>query len=83
MILENPPNAPWYQKIRRWGQINLTEDDPQRDNLEFWKTQWKKTGVQGIIVNCDGIVSYCQTTFTEQYKACKLGDRDMSAPMLP
>lgn len=76
MILENPPNAPWYQKIRRWGQINLTEDDPQRDNLEFWKTQWKKTGVQGIIVNCDGIVSYCQTTFTEQYKACKLGDRD-------
>ena len=73
----NASAMPWYSRIKRWGQTNLTEDDPERNNLEFWQEQWRKTGVQGIIVNCDGIVSYCKTSFEEQYRAEKLGDRDL------
>ena len=25
---------PWYRRVRRWGQTNLTEDDPKTCDLE-------------------------------------------------
>lgn len=67
---------PWYKKTHIWGQVNLTEDDPERCNLDFWKDYWKQSGVEGIIINCGGIVSYYQSKFTYQYKAATLGDKD-------
>ena len=70
---------PWYQWVRRWGQTNLTEDDPQLCDLEFWKKQWKRTGVQGVIINCGGIVAYYPSKFGLQYRAAKLGDKDYYA----
>ena len=38
---------PWYKTIYRWGQTNLTENDPAVCDLEFWRKQWKATGVKG------------------------------------
>ena len=67
---------PWYRRVRRWGQTNLTEDDPAKDNLEFWKGEWKRKHIQGIIVNCGGIVAYYPSRFGLQYRAETLGDRD-------
>ena len=28
-------SRPWYERVRRWGQTNLTEDDPKRNNIDF------------------------------------------------
>lgn len=67
---------PWYQWVRRWGQTNLTEDDPARNNIDFWKTQWTRTHVQGVIVNCGGTVAYYPSKYGLQYRAATLGDRD-------
>ena len=50
--------APWYKRTFLWGQTNLTEDDPEKGDLDFWIDYWKKTGVEGVIINCGGIVSY-------------------------
>ena len=25
---------PWHKRVKRWGQTNLTEDDPERNNAE-------------------------------------------------
>lgn len=67
---------PWYTWVRRWGQTNLTEDDPARDNIDFWREQWKRTKVQGVIVNCGGIVAYYPSKYGLQYRAQTLGDKD-------
>lgn len=67
---------PWYKRTFLWGQTNLTEDDPEKCNLEFWTDYWKKSGIEGIIINCGGIVSYYQSRFEAQYRAKYLGDKD-------
>jgi hypothetical protein len=50
--------APWYRRVARWGQTNITERDPTRYDITWWRTYWKKTAVQGVIVNAGGIVAY-------------------------
>lgn len=30
-------NKPWYETIYRWGQTNLTEDDPVKCDMNFWR----------------------------------------------
>lgn len=77
--MEAKKNIPWYRRIRRWGQTNLTEDDPVTCDLEFWKQQWKRTRVQGVIINCGGIVAYYPSKFGMQYRAAMLGDKDYFA----
>lgn len=72
----NAQGQPWYKWVYRWGQTNLTEDDPARGNIDFWRKQWKRTRVQGVIVNCGGIVAYYPSKFGLQYRAATLGDKD-------
>ncbi len=74
--MRNASTAPWYQRIHRYGQTNLTEDDPERNNIDFWRAQWKRTRVQGLIINCGGIVAYYPSKYGLQYRAKTLGDRD-------
>ena len=69
-------NLPWYRRVRRWGQTNLTEDDPKNCDLEFWREQWRRTAVQGVIINCGGIVAYYPSRFSLQYRAALLEGRD-------
>lgn len=67
---------PWYRRTFLWGQVNLTEDDPKKCDLSFWKEYWKRTGVEGVIINCGGIVSFYRSRFAYQYRAEGLGDVD-------
>lgn len=67
---------PWYEKTLLWGQVNLTEDDPEKCDLSFWKEYWKKSGVEGVIINCGGIVSYYPSGLPGFYQAEKLKGRD-------
>lgn len=69
--------VPWYQRVRRWGQTNLTEIDPLYYDVAFWAEHWRRTRVQGVIVNAGGIVAYYPTGFELQYRAQHLGDRDL------
>jgi hypothetical protein len=50
--------TPWYRKVTRWGQTNITEKDPQQYDIAWWRKQWKRTQVGGVIINAGGIVSY-------------------------
>ena len=68
-------SRPWYERVRRWGQTNLTEDDPKRNNIDFGWSSGVEPG-SGVIVNCGSIVTYYKTGFMEQYLAAGLGDRD-------
>lgn len=68
---------PWYRTTLRWGQTNLVEIDPARYDDAWWRAQWRRTQVQGVIVNAGGIVAYYPSEFPLHHRAANLGDRDL------
>src|SRR5256885_13996476 len=50
--------TPWYRRTIRWGQTNITERDPARYDIEWWREFWKRTAVQGGVIKAGGIVAY-------------------------
>jgi hypothetical protein len=68
---------PWYKTALRWGQTNLVEVDPSRYDDQWWREHWRRTRVQGVIINAGGIVAYYPTKFPLHHKAETLGDRDL------
>lgn len=70
-------SIPWYRRTYRWGQTNLNERDPARYDAAWWRDYWRRTRVQGLVVNAGGIVAYYPSRFDLQYRAQYLGDRDL------
>jgi len=68
---------PWYRRTYRWGQTNVTERDPARYDVGWWREYWRRTRVQGVIVNAGGIVAYYPSRFPLHHRAAYLGDRDL------
>ena len=68
---------PWYRRALRWGQTNITEADPARYDVEWWRGYWKRTRVQGVIINAGGIVAYYPSKFPLHYRPKALGSRDL------
>lgn len=68
---------PWYRRTLRWGQTNLTEVDPARYDADWWRDYWRRTRVQGVIINAGGIVGYYPSRFPLQHRAEHLGERDL------
>ncbi len=71
------PPEPWYRRTYRWGQTNITEKDPVRYDIPWWREFWKRTRVQGVIINAGGIVAYYPSKYPLQHRAEFLGDRDL------
>ncbi|MFI6344255.1 alpha-amylase family protein [Streptomyces sp. NPDC050560] len=69
--------TPWYRRVRRWGQTNLTETDPERYDSAWWRQHWRRTRIGGVIVNAGGIVAYYPSAFPLQHRAERLGERDL------
>jgi hypothetical protein len=77
---ENGPETggvPWFRRVLRWGQTNITERDPVRYDIAWWREYWKRTEVQGVIVNAGGIVAYYPSKFPLQHRAEFLNGRDL------
>jgi hypothetical protein len=71
------PARPWYQRVLRWGQTNLTELDPARYDAGWWREHWRRTRIQGVIVNAGGIVAYYPSRYPLHHRAQFLGERDL------
>lgn len=69
--------TPWYRRITRWGQTNITEKDPVSYDIAWWRSHWKKTHTQGVIINAGGIIAYYPTKVPLHYKAEYLQGRDL------
>jgi hypothetical protein len=70
--------GPWYGRITRWGQTNITEIDPTRYDIPFWREHWKRTRTQGVILNAGGIVAYYHPSrYPLTHFAEHLGGRDL------
>lgn len=69
--------TPWYRRTYRWGQTNITEKDPIRYDIGWWRQYWKATDVQGLIINAGGIVAYYPSSDPLEHRAEFLGQRDL------
>src|SRR5215813_2080154 len=67
---------PWYRRVKRWGQINITEDDGNMD-IGFWRRFLKDTNTQGTIINSGGVVNYYDSKIPGSHKGLTLGGRDL------
>lgn len=68
---------PWFRRITRWGQTNITEKDPITYDIGWWRNHWKNTQTQGVIINAGGIVAYYPTKIPLHYQAKYLQGRDL------
>jgi len=68
---------PWYRRVTRWGQTNITEKDPAHYDIEWWRKYWKRTQTQGVIVNAGGIVAYYPSKIPLHRQAQYLEGRDL------
>lgn len=73
----NIAKTPWYRRTLRWGQTNITEKDPVRYDIAFWRDYWKRTRAQGVIINAGGIVAYYPSDHYLHYRAQYLNGRDL------
>jgi hypothetical protein len=71
-----PSNVPWQRKVRRVGQINMTEHDPVALNVEEWADYWANLKVDAVLVSVTGILAFYQTKVPFHKKGKFLGDRD-------
>jgi hypothetical protein len=68
---------PWFMRVTRWGQINITEIDPTRYDITWWRNFWKQTGTEGVVINAGGIVAYYPTRIPLHRQAQYLRNRDL------
>lgn len=68
---------PWHRRTLRWAQTNLVEIDPSRYDGSWWRDHWRRTRVQGAIINAGGIVAYYPTEVPLHHRAVALCDRDL------
>ena len=76
-LVSQKDTDPWYRRTVRWGQTNITEIDPVNYDIEWWRGHWKKTQIQGVIINAGGIVAYYPTKIPLHYQAKYLQGRDL------
>jgi hypothetical protein len=68
--------SPWQRKIRRIGQLNMTEHDPVVLNVADWADYWASLKVDVTMVSVTGILAFYQTKVPFHRKGKYLGSRD-------
>jgi len=75
-LLAAEAEVPWQRKIRRLGQLNMTEHDPVVLNVEEWADYWASLKVDAVLVSVTGILAFYQTKVPFHRKGKFLGERD-------
>ncbi len=75
-LLAPAAGLPSPRRIRRIGQLNMTEHDPVVMNVEEWAGYWASLKVDAVLVSVTGILAFYQTRVPFHRKGKFLGDRD-------
>ena len=79
-VLAAPPgneNVPWYQTMRRCGQVNFNERDPIELNIDDWLDYWSSLKINALLLNGGGIVAFYPTRIAYHHKSQYLDDHDL------
>lgn len=68
---------PWYQRIRRIGQTNFNERDPQYGNVEKWADYWASAKVEAVALSVSGPVAFYPTAVPFFHRSKYLNGRDL------
>ena len=68
---------PWYQSMRRCGQLNMNAKDAIDLDVEKWMNFWESMKLDALLLNAGGIVAYYPTRIPYHHRSEFLGDRDL------
>lgn len=69
--------APWYATMRRCGQTNFNERDPELLNINDWMDYWSSLKLDAVLLNAGGIMAFYPTKIPYHRKSQYLGSRDL------
>jgi hypothetical protein len=72
---------PWYEVMRRCGQINFNERDPLTMDVIAWADYWGSLKVDAVLLNGGGIVAFYPTQVPYHHRSEFLGSRDLFGEM--
>jgi Hypothetical glycosyl hydrolase 6/Beta-galactosidase trimerisation domain len=70
-------NLSWFARMRRCGQININERDPETMDVAAWMDYWTSLRVNAILINGGGIVAFYPTEVPHHHRSAQLGSRDL------
>jgi hypothetical protein len=69
--------TPWYQNMRRCGQVNFNQQDPQKLDIASWVDYWSSLKLDALLLNAGGIVAFYPTTIPYHDRSPFLNGRDL------
>src|SRR6516164_533538 len=69
---EGPPA--WVDRVMRWAQLTLVEDDPGRFDPAFWLDYFRRTHSDAVCLSAGGCVAYYPTSVRFHHRSAWLGD---------
>lgn len=69
--------TPWYATMRRCGQVNFNERDPERLDIEKWLDYWSSLKLDALLLNAGGIVAFYPTGIPYHHRGQFLGSHDL------
>ena len=70
-------SAPWYTQIKRIGQTNFNEKDPEFGDVEAWADYWASAKVQAVALSVSGPVAFYPTKVPYFHISNYLKGRDL------
>lgn len=70
-------DVPWYTRIRRTGQTNFNERDPQNADVEAWADYWASAKVDAVALSVSGPVAFYPTEIPFYRRSPYLNGRDL------
>ena len=71
------PGLPWYWTIKRIGQTNFNERDPEFGDVEAWADFWAAAKVQAVALSVSGPVAFYPTEVPFFHVSSYLKGRDL------
>ncbi|WP_116090476.1 alpha-amylase family protein [Sphingomonas crusticola] len=69
--------VPWYKTIKRIGQTNFNERDPEFGDVEAWANYWASAKVQAVALSVSGPVAFYPTKVPFFHVSDYLRGRDL------
>jgi hypothetical protein len=70
-------NMPWYRTIKRIGQTNFNERDPEFGDVEAWADYWASAKVEAVALSVSGPVAFYPTKVPFFHVSSYLKGRDL------